>query len=53
MPSPGRGGQEPRGAAADKEVERLRGLASTAVGYLRKAGEDTKSGRIEPGLHGR
>jgi len=45
--------QEPRGAAAEKEVERLRGLVYTSVRYLREAGEDRKAGRIERGLHGR
>lgn len=45
--------QEPRGAAAEKEVERLRALVSTAVHYLRKVGEDGKADRIERGLHGR
>lgn len=45
--------QEPRGAAAEQEVERLRALVSTAVRYLREAGEDSKAGRIERGLHGR
>lgn len=45
--------QEPRGSAAEKEVKRLRALVSTAVRYLREAGEDGKAGRIERGLHGR
>lgn len=44
--------QEPRGAAAEKEVERLRALVATAVRYLREAGEDGKASRIERGLHG-
>ncbi|GAB3556255.1 hypothetical protein [Spelaeicoccus albus] len=45
--------QVPRGVAAEMEIERLRALVSTAVRYLYEAGEDSKAGRIERGLHGR
>ncbi|MFC0674525.1 hypothetical protein [Brachybacterium hainanense] len=45
-------GQQPRGYAAEREIERLRELVSTAVRYLREAGEAGKAGRIERGLHG-
>ncbi|MFF4257958.1 phosphotransferase [Streptomyces sp. NPDC001663] len=42
-----------RGAAAEKEGERLRGIVSTAFLYLREAGEGRRAGRIERGLNGR
>ncbi|WP_190814254.1 hypothetical protein [Saccharopolyspora pogona] len=44
--------QEPRGHAAEHEVQRLRRLVTTAVRYLREAGEDSKAAKIERGLHG-
>lgn len=45
--------QELRGAATEKEGERLRGIVSTALRYLREAGEGHRAGRIERGLNGR
>jgi len=45
--SPGPWSQELRGAVADKEGERLRGIVSTAFLYLREAGEGRRAGRIE------
>ncbi|GAB2792067.1 hypothetical protein GCM10027073_25350 [Streptomyces chlorus] len=48
-----RPGLEPRGAAAEREGERLRGIVSTALRYSREAGKDRRAGRIERGLNGR
>jgi hypothetical protein len=45
--------QELRGAAAEKECERLRGIVSTALRHLHEAGEGRRAGRIERGLNGR
>ncbi|MEU5852254.1 hypothetical protein [Saccharopolyspora shandongensis] len=45
--------QEPRGHAAEREVERLRRLVTAAVRYLREAGEDNRAAKIERGLRGR
>lgn len=45
--------QVPRGHAAEKEIERLRNLVSTAARYLREAGADRRAGQIERGLHGK
>ena len=44
--------QEPRGLAAEHEIERLRQLVSTAIRYLRDAGQDQNTWRIERGLRG-
>lgn len=44
--------QEPRGHAAEREIDRLRQLVSTAARYLREAGEDTNAARVERGLRG-
>lgn len=44
--------QEPRGHAAEKEIERLRRLVDTAIRYLREAGEEGKAARLERGLKG-
>ncbi|MFI7093211.1 hypothetical protein [Streptomyces lydicus] len=45
--------QELRGAAAEKECEPPCGIVSTALRYLREAGEGRRAGRIERGLNGR
>ncbi|MEU9671779.1 hypothetical protein AB0E25_41005 [Streptomyces bobili] len=45
--------RKPRGAAAEKESERLRGIVSTALRYSYEAGKDRRAGRIERGLNGR
>ncbi|MDE0572169.1 hypothetical protein ON058_01925 [Demequina sp. B12] len=45
--------QEPRGFAAEHEVERLQRLVREAIGALRAAGEDHVASRIERGLRGR
>jgi len=44
--------QVPRGYAAEKEIQRLRGLVQAAVRDLREAEMDDKAARLERGLRG-
>lgn len=44
--------QEPRGSAAEQEIERLRKLVASAVHSLRTRGHESEAIRIERGLHG-
>jgi hypothetical protein len=44
--------QRPRGNAAEREVQRLRGLVQAAIGRLRASGNREEAGRLERALQG-